>query len=152
MHAPSVLRHTISLQAAWEPAASGRAGWARRFGRPLELPPGERLVLVIEPAAGPPGVEAARAELNGVPLAGLPAAEALAARDERPPGEPPAAAAFARDVTAAVVARNELFLAVDPTTPPTDGTGRHRRLPTEVARVWLEVQATPAGSGAIDHP
>lgn len=107
-------------------------------------------MLVIEPSAGAPHVEAARAELNGVPLAGLPVAEALAARDDRPPGGPPAP--FARDVTDAVVARNDLFIAVDPTAPPPDGTGRHRRLPTEVARVWLEVQATPAGSGAIDHP
>ncbi len=163
MHDRSRLRHTISLQTAWEPAAAGLDGWTRRFGRPLELPAGESLVLVIVPAsaAGPPRVDPARATLNGIPLAEWPAAAALAEGTAGPDADAPAATrggarAFARDVTGAVAARNELVLFVDDLAGERslDGPARHRPLPTGVARVWLEVQAAPPGptAGAADHP
>lgn len=161
MHDRSRLRHTISLQTAWEPAAAGRHGWTRRFGRPLDLPPEERLVLVIGPVptGSLPRVEMTRTTLNGMRLVDLPAAESLAGRGDATAADPAAtggdALPFARDVTDAVGPRNELFLAADGDAEAErsiDGTRRHRPLPPGVARVWLEVHAPLDGTGAPDHP
>lgn len=136
-----ILRHRIGLEAAWEtPRADADAGaddWSRRFGRPADLPAGERVVLVVAAghggagaaAAGPGAGVVARATLNGRPLGDLPAAAALAAEA--------GATLAACDVTAALLPRNVLRLPL--VALPTPRGGR-ADLPRSLLRVWLEIQ------------
>jgi len=107
----------------------GEVVWTRRFGRPVDFPQGERLVLRIDPASQP----LARVVLNGteVPLAS-------------------GGAGVTHDVTAILGVGNRLALhlaaggGADHFCP----SESHRPLPDTVARVWLEVH------GAVDpgHP
>jgi len=144
----TILRHTISLQPAWEVVSGGARGVRRRFGRPPDLPPGERLVLVV--ATGPgwgdgDGSFPPTATLNGVDLSGLPVAEALAA--------PAGAAALVRDVTDHLRPRNELVIAglLPAAEHPVAGRG-HAPLPVACARVWLEMQGGGDAGATIGHP
>ena len=107
----------------------GEVIWTRRFGRPVDFPPGERLVLRIDSALRP----LARVVLNGteVPLAD-------------------GGMGVAHDVTAILGVGNRLTLHVA-TAGGADHSRRsesHQPLPDTVARVWLEVH------GAVDpgHP
>ena len=144
----TILRHTISLQPAWGVVSGGTRGVRRRFGRPPDLPPGERLVLVV--VAGPGwgdggGSLPPAATLNGADLSGLPVAESLAA--------PAGAAALVRDVTDHLRPRNELVIAglLHAAEPPVEVRG-HAPLLVAVARVWLEVQGGGDAGATIGHP
>lgn len=146
----AIFRHRIGLEAAWEaPRADADAGadaWSRRFGRPADLPAGERVVLVV--AAGHGGAAAAaeepgpgalaRATLNGRPLGDLPAAAALA------PGA--GATLAACDVTAALLPRNVLRLPLAALPPPRSG---RVDLPQTLLRVWLEIQSDAPRRGGV---
>jgi hypothetical protein len=124
--------HLISLQAAWEPPSAGIPEWRRSFGRPVDLPAGERVSLVV--VAPSPVLETLT--LNGRPVAfrGLSADGTECVRG-------------CGDVTADLAARNELRLpgggAAGATMP-----SRRAILPDTVARVWLEIRPAPTP----DHP
>lgn len=111
------------------------------------MPPGERLVIVVEPASSAAGAATVTAvTLNGRPLDELPRAESLRSGAAVSPR-------IARDVTADLEPRNDLVIVPAPGTGPTATTGDgHLPLPETVARVWLEVHA-PCGDGghAGDH-
>lgn len=138
-------RHSISLQAGWRRLDAGEVGWNRRFGRPADLPFGERIVLVVEPSPDASRQHAASAAailLNGRPVDGLPGAEVCRDGAATVPR-------IARDVTDALAPRNDLELRFAADGGPVVGNpGDHRPLPESVARVWLEIQS-PGGGG--DH-
>lgn len=144
----TILRHTISLQPAWEVISGRTRGVRRRFGRPPDLPPGERLVLVVATGPGwgdggdpfPP-----TATLNGLDLSGLPVARSLAA--------PAGAAGLVRDVTDHLRPRNELVINGPlPAAEPAVAGRRHAPLPVACARVWLEMQGGGDAGATIGHP
>lgn len=132
--------HQISLQGAWEPPQTGARTWSRPFGRPVDLPAGERIDLVIVA----PRTVLESATLNGrlVPWRSQTADTAgmVLGRSE---------------VTAELEARNELRLHADGGAESAAGT-RVRRgpLPDSLARVWLEIHASTPGDdpGSVDHP
>lgn len=125
--------HVISLQAAWEPPSAGHPFWGRAFGRPADLPAGERIELVV----------VARASvLEALTLNGRPPVFRGIAPDR-------AGSVLGRcDVTTVLAPRNILRLPVarDDCGAPTES--RRAPLPDAVARVWLEIgRAAPT-----DHP
>ena len=113
--------HVINLSTAWEPPdpAVGRAAWVRRFGMPAGIEPGDRVWLVVEPAA------ACEVRLGGEPL------PAVVAGERR-----------RHDITAALRDRNELALAAPTAGPPPVVTAVHGRcdLPATIGRVWLAIE------------
>ncbi len=121
--------HAINLSTAWEPPdpAAGRQTWTRRFGMPAGIEPGDRVWLVIEPAAG------CGAALDGAPLPNVVA------------GRP-----WREDVTARLGSRNELVLIPAAAVPP-DASHRpvhgRRPLPAAIASVRLEIEPGPGGRG-----
>ena len=126
--------HRISLQGAWEPSGAATHAWARSFGRPVDLPAGERVELVIVA----PWLILESVTLNGQSVSwrreSADAAEMILAR---------------QDVTAELAARNELRLHADIGEVEAEATSRRRGpLPDTVARVWLEIH----GAFPADHP
>lgn len=126
--------HRISLQGAWEPPEAAAHDWIRPFGRPVDLPAGESVELVV--VAPRPILESVR--LNGRSVSwrslALEAAGMFRGRAE---------------VTADLAARNELRLRADAWPVDVDGA-RCRRgpLPESVAKVWLEIH----GASSLDRP
>ena len=113
--------HAINLSTAWEPPdpAAGRAAWLRRFGMPAGIGPGDRVWLLVEPAA------AGELRLGGEPLPAV-----VTGRRWR------------HDITRLLRPRNELTLAtVEPVGRPLV-TAVHGRcdLPATIGRVWLELE------------
>ena len=113
--------HAINLSTAWEPPgpAVARAAWVRRFGMPAGIEPGDRVWLVVEPAA------ACEVRLGGEPL------PAVVAGERR-----------RHDITRLLRPRNELMLVtVEPADRPLV-TAVHGRcdLPATIGRVWLEIE------------
>jgi hypothetical protein len=132
--------HRISLQGAWEPPQTAARTWSRPFGRPVDLPAGERIDLVI--VAPRPILESAT--LNGRSVQwrsqSADAAGMVLGRSE---------------VTAELAARNELRLHADCGAESAAATGSRRGpLPETLARVWLEIHASTPGNdpGSVDHP
>jgi hypothetical protein len=124
--------HRISLQGAWEPPSAGSFGWGRSFGRPGDLPAGERIDLVIV---------APRPVLESVTLNARP----LVWTDVSVAG--PGMVCGRHDVTAVLARRNDLRLrATAPGGEPTSGI--RGTLPDGVALVWLEIH----GAFGPDHP
>lgn len=141
-----ILGHVINLQSGWIARPGDGAVWTRRFGRPAEMPAGERLVLVVEtvPNADLDGVAgAAIVVLNGRPATDLPPAESR--RGGAGVGR------LARDVTDTLEPRNvlEILVAAQGGAPDTSRGTTHLPMPEEIARVWLEIQRPRAGD---DHP
>ena len=132
--------HRISLQGAWEFPDGATPVWIRPFGRPVDLPAGERVDLVIVA----PGPILASAMLNGRPVSW----------SRRSDGA--AGAVLGRsDVTAELAARNELRLHADAGPFGAEATPRQRGpLPESVARVWLEIHREFPGDDpfSVDHP
>jgi hypothetical protein len=120
--------HTINLTDAWEgnltDAREGTQehGLKRCFGRPTGLTPADRVWLACEWPAVRPGADVRPSEilLNGTSL------PALVGGGQR-----------RADVTPLLESRNELVF-VDSGTEPWVG---RRRLPDELGRVWLEIEA-----------
>ncbi len=126
--------HRISLQGAWEPSGATARVWSRSFGRPADLPAGERVELVI---VAPWRI------LESVTLNG----RSVPWRSE----SADAAGMFLgrNDVTAELAARNELRLHADIGAVEAEATSSRRGpLPDTVARVWLEIH----GAFPADHP
>ena len=126
--------HRISLQGAWEPSGATTHVWARSFGRPADLPAGERIELVVV---------APWRTLESVTLNG----RSVPWRSE----SANAVGMFLgrRDVTADLAARNELRLHAEIGAVEGGATSRRRGpLPDTVARVWLEIH----GAFPEDHP
>jgi hypothetical protein len=126
--------HRISLQGAWEPSGAAAHVWARSFGRPVDLPAGERVELVI--VAPWPILESVTLNGRSVPWRSesADAAGMILARN---------------DVTAELAGRNELRLHADIGAVEAEATSRRRGpLPDTVARVWLEIH----GAFPTDHP
>lgn len=123
--------YQISLQGAWELGATAH-DWARSFGRPVDLPAGERVELVI---VAPWRI------LESVTLNGRSVFRRSQSAD--------AAGMFLarHDVTAGLAARNELRLHADFEAVAAAATSSRRGpLPDTVARVWLEIhEAFPEG-------
>jgi hypothetical protein len=112
--------HTMNLTDAWEGTPAG--GLRRCFGRPTGLTPADRVWLVWaspDPRPGD-GVRPRDIRLNGAACA------ALVGSGQR-----------RADVTLLLVSRNELVF-VDSGQAQWDG---RRRLPDELGRVWLEIEA-----------
>jgi hypothetical protein len=121
--------HVINLSTAWEPPdpAGGREAWVRRFGMPAGIEPGDRVWLVIEPAAS------CGVTLDGAPLprvvAGLP---------------------WRQDVTARLGRRNELVLLPPAALVPESSVrAAHGRpaLPAAIGSVRLEIEPRLGGRG-----
>jgi hypothetical protein len=126
--------HRISLQGAWEASGAATHLWARSFGRPVDLPAGERVELVVVA----PWLILESVTLNGRPVPwrseSADAAGMILAR---------------QDVTEELAARNELRLHADIGAVEAEATSRRRGpLPDTVARVWLEIH----GAFPVDHP
>lgn len=132
--------HRISLQGAWEPPETGARTWSRPFGRPVDLPGGERIDLVIV---------APRSVLESATLNG----QAVTWRSQAADA---AGMVLGRsEVTAELAARNELRLHADSGAEGAAATGSRRGpLPEPLARVWLEIHASTPGDdpGSVDHP
>ena len=124
--------HRISLQGAWEPPQDGLDAWARSFGRPAELPAGERIELVI--VASRPVLESVM--LNDRPVIWAELAVAGAGT-----------VCGRCDVTENLERRNDLELRAIPSLIDAPN-GRRGPLPDGVARVWLEIR----GLVSVDHP
>jgi len=124
--------HRISLQGAWEPPSAGSSGWGRSFGRPGDLPSGERIDLVI--VAPRPVLESVT--LNARPVVWTEISVAG-----------PGVVCGRHDVTTVLARRNNLLLrATASGGEPTSGI--RGPLPDGVALVWLEIQ----GASGPDHP
>lgn len=119
----------------WERASDTVPGWTRSFGRPVDLPDGERIDLVI--VAPWPILTAVTLNGRAVPW-GTPSAADVAGM-----------VVGRHDVTADLAARNELRLPAAPGPVGEKGADQRRGpLPESVARVWLEIH----GSSPSDHP
>jgi hypothetical protein len=121
----SRLLHTIRLQSAWEPPAENATAWARRFGRPAGVDPGESVWLVI---AAP--LAASSVALNGTDL-------------PAPAGE----SRWAHDITPLLRDRNVLEIrpGLIRESEARAGNGTRQPLPAALGVVVLEIVAGPAG-------
>lgn len=173
--------HAIRLGSAWDPPTKALAGvssagvssagvalpgvallavgervrWARRFGRPGGIQPGDRVLLVVtESATG------AEITLNGVCLPPLLLPCNLPPPNRPPPKRPPpplaVAARWSHDITDLLRDRNDIVVVVPATVggdPVCDTQGRSP-LPPAIGSIALEI-VTPhkATSGAqVGHP
>ena len=126
--------HRISLQGAWEPSGAATHAWARSFGRPVDLPAGERVELVVVA----PWLILESVTLNG---------RAVPWRSES--ADAAGMSLGRHDVTAELAARNELRLHADIGAVEAEAMSRRRGpFPATVARVWLEIH----GAFPADHP
>lgn len=125
--------HVISLQAAWEPPSADDPAWGRAFGRPADLPAGERIELVVVA----PATVLETLTLNARPLIFLGLV---------PDG--PDCVRGRCDVTSVLAPRNLLRLPAAGDVFFASTELRRAPLPDSLARVWLEIgRAAPT-----DHP
>jgi hypothetical protein len=119
--------HAIHLGNAWEPPAETAGAWARRFGQPSGVEPGDRVLLLCE--------------RSGEATAARPALTLAVNRIALPPIDP-AAVRWEHDITPLLRERNELVLQSEPAEGP-PAVDRHGRAPLPEAWGRLCVVIVP---------
>jgi hypothetical protein len=106
-----VNHHAIHLGAAWEPPAANAGAWARRFGQPSGVEPGDRVLLVCErPHEAASARPRLALSLNGIALLPI----------------DPAASRWEHEITPLLRERNELAVQAEPAAAP-PAVDRHGR-------------------------
>jgi acyl-CoA synthetase (AMP-forming)/AMP-acid ligase II len=118
--------HAIHLGNAWEPPAENAGAWARRFGQPSGVEPGDRVLLVCErPTEAAMARPRLALSLNGISLVPI----------------DPASARWEHEITPLLRERNELVVQAEPAAAP-PAVDRHGRasLPEAWGRLCIVIK------------